>query len=524
MTKIQERLRLLTDALGAPFRGRLIGVEKESLRIDNDGYIAKTPHPKALGSALTHCCITTDFSEALLEFVTPPANDVDSVIQCLTDLHRYCYATIDDEMLWAASMPCRIRAEDRIPIADYGRSNVGMMKSVYRRGLSHRYGRAMQIIAGVHFNFSLPESVWHVLRQTEQPSSDALEFRSQCYFRLIRNFQRSGWIVPYLFGSSPVVCESFLQARGIAPTAADAGSAYQQPFATSLRMGDIGYKNDAQRDLCIDYNTLSGYVTTLSAATSKPFAQFAAVGEFSANGARQQLNVNQLQIENEYYSLVRPKQITRSGEKPTHALKQRGVRYVEVRALDLDPYGATGISAGTLYFMEALLIACALDDSPPISPDEQRIIDHNQLQIANQGRKPRLKLIRHEHSISLHAWLEAILHQLEPIARVLDQENTDTRYSDVLARQSAVSADLSLLPSHRVAVDTQAHDDSFYAFARQQSQRHRDYFLAQALSTSKHAKLAAESTASRARQAAMESTDTVDFETYLANYLAQRLA
>ena len=519
MTTIQERLHLLTEAFGAPFRGRLIGVEKESLRIDKDGYIATTPHPKELGSALTHDSITTDFSEALLEFITPPQSDGKSVIQCLADMHRYCYAHLDDEMLWVASMPCLLVADEDIPIAYYGRSNIGQMKSIYRRGLSLRYGRAMQIIAGVHFNFSLPEAVWQVLRQAQSSSYTDLEFRSHSYFGLIRNFQRIGWIVPYLFGSSPMVCQSFLRVRS-----ADNVSDFQLPFATSLRMGNMGYKNDAQRALRIDYNTLDDYVTTLSVATEKPLAQFAALGEFAPNGERQQLNVNQLQIENEYYSVVRPKQMAHSGEKPSRALTQRGVRYVEVRALDLDPYSPTGISTTTVYFMEVLLIACALDDSPPITADEQRMINNNQRHIADQGRKPGLTLIRHGQPIALHDWLLDILQKLEAVAQVLDQENHDTRYSDVIVRQSQVVADPSWLPSSRVCVDTEvAHKGVFLDFALQQSQRHRQTFLADPLSASKHTLLDAEATASLKRQVDIERVDTIDFETYLAQYLAQRL-
>ena len=520
MTTFFQRLRLLFDQHGPkPFRGRRIGLEKESLRIGIDGCIAHTPHPQALGSALTNGFITTDFSEALLEFITPPDTDAEAAIRFLGDLHRYCYTHLNGERLWVASMPCKLLPGDSIPIAHYGSSNIGRMKAIYRRGLSHRYGRAMQIIAGVHFNFSLPESLWQTLREAEQPNSEAMSFQSQGYFALVRNFQRIGWIVPYLFGCSPMVCDSFLQARGIAVSPSQSGVHYS-PYATSLRVSDIGYKSNAQRQLRINYNSVDDYVRTLSQATETRFAEFATIGEFH-HGQRQQLNVNQLQIENEYYSLVRPKQIAKSGEKPTRALYQRGVRYVEIRALDLDPYAPVGISADTLHFMEILLIGCALHHSPPITDQEQRQINDNQCLIAVKGRKPKLILIRRGKAVTVTTWAKRILHELEPLCAILDAETDSTRYTDVHSRQWTAITDPSLLPSSRIMADIKTQNQSFYAFAQRQSERHRDYFLAQPLAAGRHLDLETEALESLQRQTAIERADTIDFETYLANYLAQ---
>ncbi|MCK5365310.1 MAG: glutamate--cysteine ligase, partial [Gammaproteobacteria bacterium] len=158
----EERLQELLEGNPDIFtRGSLIGIEKESLRVTGDGDIVQTPHPPALGSALTHRYITTDFSEALLEFITPPYVDMGDAMICMNDIHRFVYANLDDdELLWAASMPCKVAGDASVPLAEYGSSNVGTMKNVYRRGLSHRYGRLMQAIAGVHFNYSFPQELW----------------------------------------------------------------------------------------------------------------------------------------------------------------------------------------------------------------------------------------------------------------------------------------------------------------------------------------------------------------------------
>ena len=153
----QRLTRLFNADPQVLLKGRLMGLEREALRVAPDGYISQVPHPAALGSALTHPLITTDYSEALLEFITPPLPDAEATLQGLDEIHRFVYPRIGDELLWSASMPCILAGEASIPIADYGRSNRGQMKHVYRRGLAWRYGRIMQVIAGIHFNFSLPD-------------------------------------------------------------------------------------------------------------------------------------------------------------------------------------------------------------------------------------------------------------------------------------------------------------------------------------------------------------------------------
>jgi glutamate--cysteine ligase len=144
-------------------RGIVRGYEKECLRVDVGGHIAHTPHPKALGSKLTHPWITTDYSEALLEFITPPSDDPSDPLHTLRDIHRFVAPRIGDETMWASSMPCVLGEDGDIPLADYGSSNKARFKHVYREGLGLRYGRTMQTIAGVHYNWSLPQAFWEAL-------------------------------------------------------------------------------------------------------------------------------------------------------------------------------------------------------------------------------------------------------------------------------------------------------------------------------------------------------------------------
>ena len=157
---LEKRLAALTPEILCGIRR---GLEKESLRVRPDGLLAVSAHPVALGSALTHPHITTDFSEAQLELITGVHTSVEDCLEELTQIHQVVVHAIGDELLWCASMPCRLPAEDEIPLGRYGHSNVGTAKTVYRRGLSYRYGRRMQTISGIHYNFSLPETAWPAL-------------------------------------------------------------------------------------------------------------------------------------------------------------------------------------------------------------------------------------------------------------------------------------------------------------------------------------------------------------------------
>ncbi|MEO5659332.1 MAG: glutamate--cysteine ligase, partial [Polaromonas sp.] len=192
---LQDRLKALTPQ---QLKGMRRGIEKESLRSQTSGALAMTPHPAALGSALTHPSITTDFSESQVELVTSAHVSPEAALGQLTQLHQFTYRALQengDEMLWVSSMPCGLPTDETIPIAHFGSSNVGRAKSVYRMGLSHRYGRRMQTISGIHYNWSLPGVT------------------SEQYFALIRNFRRHAFLLLYLFGASPAVCSTFVAGR-----------------------------------------------------------------------------------------------------------------------------------------------------------------------------------------------------------------------------------------------------------------------------------------------------------------------
>src|SRR5215468_1346790 len=442
----ERRLAGLVNG-GEPQRlqGGAKGVEKESLRVLPDGSLAHTPHPRALGSALTNEHITTDYSEALIELVTPAFTHSWELLQYLLDLHQFVYRHLGDELLWATSMPCAIANDADIPLARYGSSHVGRMKTIYRNGLGLRYGRMMQAISGVHFNYSFPLPFWEVWAAVRGASGHGQPFVSACYFDLLRNYRRYGWLVLYLFGVSPVVCKSFLRGRSMGLQDFGGGTAYE-PYATSLRMSDVGYRNRNQAGLAVSVNSLAEYVRDLSRAISTTHPPYEALG-VKVNGEYRQLNANILQIENEYYSFIRPKRVARSGERPTKALRRAGVEYVEVRALDVSAFDPVGVNQNKLRFLEAFLALCLMKHSPPIGDSEEAALDQNHVTVARRGREPGLMLWRDGRNVPLQTWAQELIDSMMGICEVLDHGVADKPYSQALATQTAKIEDVALTPS-----------------------------------------------------------------------------
>src|SRR3954453_2106268 len=417
----ERRLSALVNG-GQPqiLQGGRKGVEKESLRVTPRGDLAPTAHPRALGSALTNEHITTDFSEALIELVTPAFTRSWELLQYLLDLHQFVYRHLGDELLWATSMPCAIQRDEDIPIAQFGKSHVGTMKTVYRRGLSLRYGRMMQAISGVHFNYSFPLPFWEAYADIRESRERGQDFISASYFDLLRNYRRYGWIVLYLFGVSPGVCKSFLKGRNAGLADFTANTAYE-PYATSLRMSDVGYRNRDQAGLSVSVNSLDEYIRDLSRAISTVHPPYEELGIKDANGQYQQVNANILQIENEYYSFIRPKRVARSGERPTKALQRAGVEYVEVRALDVSAFDPVGVNQNKLRFMEAFLALCLMKDSPPIADAEQSLLDANPVLVARRGREPGLMLDRDGRKSPMIDWARELIDSMQGLAEVFDR-------------------------------------------------------------------------------------------------------
>ena len=499
----------LNDALAAlspeRLRGMRRGVEKESLRAVPGGGLALTSHPAALGSALTHPHITTDYSESQLELITGVHASVEACERELTQIHQFVYRSLGEERLWVGSMPCGLPGDETIPIGRYGSSNVGRAKSIYRMGLGLRYGRRMQTISGIHYNWSLPDL-----------SNDQ-------HFALIRNFRRHAFVLLYLFGASPAVCSSFVEGRDHELQRLSEHTLYL-PHATSLRMGRLGYQSDAQAALAVSYNSLQSYAGSLHGALTRPHPPYEAMGLRNLGGEYQQLATSLLQIENEFYGTIRPKRVIRPGERPLHALRERGVEYIEVRCMDLDPFEPIGISAETMRMLDVFLLHCLLSDSPPDSPEELVRLAHNQHLTAARGREPGVRLDRDGAEVLLVEWAAEILDQCQPIARALDALGGEPLHASALADAQAALAEPQRLSSARM-LDALRRDfgNAYTGLIRAQADASRAHLLGLPFGADLQARMEAMARESVAEQRRIEAADVLPFETWRQGYLAAEM-
>ena len=520
MSKVNQRLDVLAPEMLATL---CRGVEKESLRIRPDGTLARTPHPTALGAALTNAYITTDFSESQLELITGVHASAEACAAELTEIHQFVFRHIGDEALWSCSMPGNLPADDEIPIGRYGSSNIGRLKSVYRTGLSQRYGRRMQTISGVHYNWSLPDAAWNVLRGGGQGRQDELAFRNDAYFALIRNFRRHSWLPIFLFGASPAACATFVAGREhrLEPLSPDT---LYMPHATSLRMGKLGYQSDAQSSLAVSYNCLDSYASSLRHALTETYPPYESIGVRDGDNYKQ-LASTLLQIENEFYGTVRPKRRVRRGERPLHALMERGVEYVEVRCMDVDPFSAIGIAPSTMHFLDTFLLHCLLRESPGDHAAELAENSSNQQCAAERGREPGLMLRRGGASVSLRDWGMQILQDCAPIAEAQDRASGRRLHRDALAAAEHALASPASTPSARVLDEMrQRFHDSFFQFGLAQSLLHRAELSNLALSRDAELRWVGLAGESQQAQQRMEAEDTLPFETFRQEYLARDMS
>lgn len=516
MSHSSEYLETLASLKNADIRCLTFnrGIEKEGLRVKSDSSISQAPHDPKLGSALTHPSITTDYSEALLEFITPVKDNAKDVLAYLQGAQQFAAQNIAEEMIWPASMPGVIENELDVPIATYGTSNLGVLKHVYRHGLWHRYGRKMQCIAGLHYNFSVNDALWEHLASLENKTVDK-DFISAGYFGLIRNFRRYSWLLLYLFGASPALDKSFVKGKEHPLEEFDQDSLYL-PYATSLRMSGLGYQNNAQEGLFVCFNGLPTYTHTLKDAMAKTMPQYEQLG-VKVDGVYKQLNTHLLQIENEYYSDIRPKRNPKHGEKPLTALNEHGVEYIEVRCLDLNPFAPQGIDETQIHFMDLFLSFCVLQPSPKLSSAECAEVQQNSHEVVLSGRDPSFTLARQGTQIKLTDWALDLFESMALLAGQLDEQLEVVHYSQALAEMKKRVMDPSLTPSAKILETMQQEKLSYRQLMLKQAQQMRDIHLAP-LSADESVYWQDLAEKSLEKQQIAESQDTVGFDEFLAQY------
>jgi len=499
------------------------GIEREALRVLAEGKLSEKPHYASLGSALTHPQITTDYAETLLEFITPVSESPEQAVAQLQDIQKYTLSQIDGELLWPMSMPCFVDDDDKIPLAQYGSSNIGKMKTVYRQGLKNRYGSMMQVISGIHFNFSFSRQFWLTLQEIEQNNDELDDFISAQYFSVLRNYKRFCWLIPYLYGSSPAICPSFLQDKPhqLPFKEAASGCLYLE-YATSLRMSDLGYTNSEQSALRICYNDLSTYVEGVQEAISLASEKFAQIG-VKVDGAYRQLNSNVLQIENELYAPIRPKRVARSGEKPSQALLRRGVEYIEVRALDVNPFVDTGISVEQVYFLDIFLTYCALKPNKELDCALQESYEKNMDEVVLRGRDPKLLLSDQGQDKSIEQWGNELFDDMQKVADLLDAAYQTDKYSSALKNERNKINNVSLTPSAQVVDVLVSKEQSLSGTALELAEQYRQQLLTRDYQVFGQEYFSESVAKSHQDQKEIEANDKLDFDAFLENYFSGEL-
>ena len=495
------------------------GVERETLRVNSDGALTQKPHPDAFGSALCHSSITTDFAESLLEFITPVAKDVDQLFAYLTDIHHYAAKNLpENETLWPISMPCFVEGEEAIELAQYGSSNVGLMKTAYRQGLKNRYGSMMQVIAGVHYNFSLPENFWPIWAQMQNCDLSAKDAKSAGYLGLIRNYFRYGWVIPFLFGASPALCQSFLQGKKttLKFKKIAKGTIYL-PYATSLRLSDLGYTNSSQSSLNICYNSLDNYLGSVRQALNKKSPEFKSMG-IKKDNKYVQLNDNILQIESELYATIRPKRVQQGDETPSQALNARGIEYIEIRSLDVNPFSTLGITEEQVNFLDLFLTWCAIVPSAEISETESTHFANNLNKIVVQGRKPDLQLEIDGSKQTVAQWGAWLTEQLKELAVVLDNSNGGSRYQQAIAHIAPRFAAPELTSSARILQIIKEKNLDNGLLALELSKTYKEALLAQNYQIFSDQHFQQERVNSLQKQQSIEEKESLNFDQYLQEY------
>ncbi|WP_343152499.1 glutamate--cysteine ligase [Buchnera aphidicola] len=407
------------------------GIERETIRIKKNGNLSNCKHPKKIGSSLTHPIITTDFSENLLELITPKYSDVNELFSVLKDIHCYVSNNITNEYMWPLSMPCFREKKDYVQLAQYGASNSGRIKTLYRKGLQTRYGIGMNLVSGVHYNFSIPKEFWRKWVRTKNKEEEK-KIISNEYLHIIRNFYQFGWIIPYFFGASPAMYKNFLpnKKKDLLLNIKNNKDIEYLPWATSLRLSKLGHSNDSIKKLHLTFNNLDEYLNSIKYGIKTSSEKFEKMGLFDKKGKLQQVNTNILQMENELYTYIRPKCTIKKNKRFIDSLKKNGIEYIEIRALDINPFSSIGINRTQVFFLDIFLYWCLLNKSPNLTNSELIKLNENWENITLEGRKPnqKIKLLNSEKKICFKKIVSILFKDFEKIAKIFDSNFLNNPY------------------------------------------------------------------------------------------------
>ena len=453
------------------------GLERETPRVNQTGELALTEHPAAFGDKLKNEQITTDFSESQLEFITPPRRTIEAALNELRRIQQFAESAIGNEWLWPFSMPPKLPEEEQIPLAKFNDSALGKENEIYRKSLAIRYGRKMQMISGLHCNFSFHHELLDRIFDA-WGNGEKQPFINELYMAVARNFLRYRWLLVYLFGASPVADDSYRSVvdkeldifKKCCPECACLLEDSLQ-YATSLRVSRFGYSSTKQHS--VSFNSLNEYIQTLKKLLETPSPEYKKLGIYDGSG-QIQLNDHMLQKESEFYSSIRLKTNTNGREKHLEALQKHGVGYMEIRIIDINPFEWAGVSEQQLKFLHLFLLFCLFNPSPPISHTEWKWINENHHRVSLFGRMPNLKLIVNENEhIALEQSAKQIFHSLFHIASLADRAEGTESYTEAVEKQYEKCTDRKMLPSSIIVQEMADYDELFVEYGMRIAKLHK---------------------------------------------------
>ena len=379
------------------------GLEKENVRVTERGNLALTPHPKAFGDREKNAYIKTDFSESQLEMVTPVCNTLEEVYSFICNLNKVVSLEImkNGEFLWPQSNPPILPREEEIPIAKLSNRE----DELYRENLSYKYGKKKQVISGIHYNFSFKEEFIKLLYKELKVEKDFREFKDDIYLRMARNFQKYHWLLIYLTGASPVFHESYIEEIKEEGEILGEDSYYIKDD-TSLRNSSYGYKN--KKDYYVSYNSIGEY----------------------ASDIKNLVKDKEIQSIKEYYNPIRLKSL--GSEDMLESLLNKGIDYLEVRLLDLDPLSIQGVSKETLYLVHLFMIYTLLKENKEITYKDQEEFFKNHDMVALKGRNEDAVIHENGVPVLLKDKGREILSEMDEIVEILFSNNEE--FKNVIKR------------------------------------------------------------------------------------------
>jgi len=447
------------------------GFERESQRIISSGDLALTPHPPVFGDKLENPRITTDFSESHIEMITPTFKTIEEAYDELNIIYSEVENGIEDELLWPLSMPPKLPDEKNIPISSFPDSPEGIYKEIYRKGLALRYGKKMQMISGIHYNFSFDNKMVDYLYDLFGNEKDKQSFINEIHFALTRNFLRYRWILIYLFGASPfchptyysVIDKEIKIIQKSCSSCVESIKNFNQ-YATSLRVSRFGYSNILKHNQNVYFNSLDEYSKKLRKLMTTRNEEYTKLGIYE-NDSQIQLNGNILQNESEFYSSIRLKQNIGKNETQLDALEKKGVKYVEVRILDLNPFEKLGLSLEQMYFIQVFMLFCLFEQSNFITKEEYDRINLNHHLITLFGRKENLVLQKYNgRAIALKQWGKEIFVKLKMLADLMSNATGENKYRNSVENEYKKLIDMSFLPSERIHREMENNGEDFLEF------------------------------------------------------------